>query len=61
MSNFVRRTKNPDTGEYEDASWLDNHFGRHRYGVHFPSTGKTFRETDRRWEFQNATDSERPR
>lgn len=35
MSNYMRLTKNPRTGKYEMAAWLDNHFGPHRYGVRF--------------------------
>jgi hypothetical protein len=48
-----RRTKNPVTGEYEEAFWIDDYFGRHRYGVRFPS-GVVYRETDHRWEFEDA-------
>jgi hypothetical protein len=53
MSSFCRRTKNPVTGEYEEAFWIDDYFGRHRYGVRFPS-GVVYRETDHRWEFEDA-------
>ena len=36
MSNFIKRTKNPRTGEWDDnAEWLDNYYGRHRYAVQF--------------------------
>ena len=37
MSSFTRSTKHPKTGIEELASWLDNRFGHHRYGVFFPS------------------------
>lgn len=30
----------------EIARWLDDHFGRHSYGVRFPSDGKVFRASD---------------
>ena len=35
MSNFTRRTIHPVTGAIEEATWLDDHFGKHRYGVRF--------------------------
>lgn len=54
MSNFYRRTKNPVTGRYEDALWLDDCFGRHRYGVRFESDGALYQESDHQWEFQDA-------
>lgn len=53
MSSFIRRTRNPDTGEFEDAMWLDNYFGRYNYGISFPSTGRVFRQSERRWEFDD--------
>lgn len=28
-------TKNPNTGEWENALWLDNYFGQRKYGVQF--------------------------
>jgi hypothetical protein len=42
MSNFIKQTKNPMTGRWENAEWLDDHFGPHRYGVRFPSSGEIF-------------------
>lgn len=59
MSTFYRRTKNPLTGEFEDALWMDDHFGRHRYGVHFPG-GMVYRETDHNWEFETPPPSGTP-
>lgn len=35
MSNYKQLTKNPRTGEFEEAEWLDDYFGRHHYGVRF--------------------------
>lgn len=35
MSSYMRDTKNPKTGEWEKASWLDNYYGGHHYGVEF--------------------------
>lgn len=40
MSSFIRATKNPKSGEFEDAMWIDDLFGRHRYGVIFPSDSR---------------------
>jgi hypothetical protein len=35
-------TRHPRTGEIELASWLDDHDGKHRYGVRFPSDGQIY-------------------
>lgn len=35
MSSFIRNTKNPETGKFEPAYWLDDYFGNHKYGVKF--------------------------
>lgn len=37
MSNYFQLTKHPVTGEIERAEWIDDYFGRHKYGVRFPS------------------------
>lgn len=37
MSTFNKETKNPKTGEWENATWHDDLLGRHHYGVLFPS------------------------
>ena len=61
MSSFVRRTKNPETGEFENAMWLDNYFGRRQYGVHFPSTDRVYRQSDQReWEFDDEHKESKP-
>lgn len=44
MSSYQRVTKHPETGEFQVADWLDDYFGRHRYGVKFPD-GKIFHES----------------
>lgn len=36
MSTYTRETKNPLTGKYEVAVWMDDYFGHHNYGVKFP-------------------------
>lgn len=41
MSSFCRETQRPITGEWQQALWIDNHFGAHRYGVQFPD-GRVF-------------------
>jgi hypothetical protein len=50
MSSFTRITRNPRTGEFEEAEWLDDHFGPHHYGVRFPS-GEIFNQRDHAWQF----------
>ena len=35
MSNYLMNTKNPNTGKFETAVWMDNYFGSHHYGVRF--------------------------
>ena len=37
MSTYLKETLNPATGEWETATWHDDHFGNHYYGVEFPS------------------------
>jgi hypothetical protein len=36
MSSYKKLTKNPKTGEFEEAFWMDDYFGEHKYGVKFP-------------------------
>lgn len=43
MSNYQQFTKHPDTGKWEFATWIDDHFGHHRYGIKFRDE-KIFRE-----------------
>lgn len=42
MSTYTKITKHPQTGDYEKATWHDNYFGQHIYGVEFPSDGKVY-------------------
>jgi hypothetical protein len=37
MSTYSRDTKHPVTGKWENATWFDDLFGNHHYGVVFPS------------------------
>lgn len=41
MSSFIRKTRHPITGNVEDAFWIDDCFGEHKYGIQFKD-GKTF-------------------
>jgi len=36
MSDFIRDTYNPRNGNLEPAHWMDDYYGKHRYGVKFP-------------------------
>ena len=47
MSSFYKKTKHPVTGSIENALWVDDHFGRHKYGVEFPD-GSVFPD----WEIE---------
>lgn len=42
MSTYTQITKHPQTGTYEEATWHDDYFGPHIYGVEFPSDSKTY-------------------
>lgn len=35
MSTYSKITKNPKTGKFEEARWIDDYFGPHHYGVEF--------------------------
>lgn len=41
MSNYIKKTKHPETGKIEEAEWLDDYFGSHKYVVRFPD-GKVY-------------------
>jgi len=61
MSTYIRRTRNPSTGQFEDALWIDDFFGRHRYGVRFPSRpARTWAANSRQWEFDDTPDDKVP-
>lgn len=42
MSTYKRITKHPQTRFYEKATWIDDYFGPHLYGVAFESDGKVY-------------------
>lgn len=49
MSNFIAPTRYPDeVGKIQPATWLDDYFGPHEYGVRFPD-GKVFHEKEIRY------------
>lgn len=41
MSTFLQNTKHPETGKWETAMWIDDHFAHYHYGVKFLD-GKIF-------------------
>lgn len=41
MSNYEATAVNPSTGKREKADFMDNYFGRHRYGIRFKD-GETY-------------------
>ena len=42
MSDFNKNTKHPITGEFKNAWWLDDYFGRHNYGVNFEGENRVY-------------------
>lgn len=42
MSTYKKETKHPITGEWELATWQDDYYAQHHYGVFFPSDGKYY-------------------
>lgn len=36
MSTYKKITRHPNTGVYDNATWHDDYFGHHMYGVEFP-------------------------
>ena len=36
MSNYTRAAYHPKEKVVRAANWLDDHFGKHEYGVSFP-------------------------
>ena len=37
MSTYLRQTKHPETDEWQVATWMDDFYGSHHYGVKFPN------------------------
>lgn len=46
MSTYNKLTKHPNTGKWENATWHDDHFGKHKYGVQFPSQPDVYYSAD---------------
>ena len=55
MSNYNATAVNPKTGNWETATILDNHFGRHRCGVRFGGHEKVYKESDIKFPDTNYT------
>lgn len=45
MSSFNGPTRHPVTGKVEQALWIDDYYGRHRYAVRF-NDGQIFNPED---------------
>lgn len=52
MSNYSRLTKNPKTGKFEMADWLDDYYGEHIYGVRFNDC-EVYHVDRHKWEFKD--------
>ena len=42
MSNFKDKTIHPETGEIQEAWFLDDYFGKHKYGIRFVGETRVF-------------------
>lgn len=60
MSSYKKMTKHPYTGKFEEAEWLDGYYGKHDYGVKFPSDNKVFPADKFTWEFPSDSLTLRP-
>jgi len=45
MSNFMAKAAHPVTGEIFECYYLDDYYGRHKYGVQFPN-GDVYPESE---------------
>lgn len=43
MSNFIQPAFDPVAGIVRDATWIDDYFGPHKYGVQFDAGGPVYR------------------
>lgn len=50
MSNFTALVRNKETGDFYTASFYDDYFGRHRYGIEVEGKILTEDEFDRHWQ-----------
>lgn len=46
MSNFTKLTRHPISGLMEEADWLDDYFGQHRYGIQFKGSPIVYTERE---------------
>ena len=60
MSNTKRLTKHPETKQFELATWIDDYFGEHNYGIIFDSSPNVIHDSrDEEFEVkENKTDWE---
>ena len=49
MSDFYGYSRNPKTGRWENAHWIDNYYCHYVYGVQFPSDLSIFPVEEVRW------------
>lgn len=63
MSSYRQMTKDPRSGEFVMADWLDDYFGRRRYGVRFPDgitlEADKYSRWETRYEFGDINDQHR--
>lgn len=57
MSNYHQKAKNPKTGKFEMAEFLDDYYTAREYGVRFPD-GSVYRESEVEVYTANATPPE---
>jgi 5-methylcytosine-specific restriction endonuclease McrBC GTP-binding regulatory subunit McrB len=60
MSTYKRETKHPITGEWGNATWMDDYFGQHRYGIKFDGEETVFKENEYEWETRDDLPLEQP-
>ena len=53
MSSFIKQTRHPITGKWQEAIWIDDYFGHRNYGVAFKNEdGKQTIFDARKYEFE---------
>ena len=58
MSNYTAMTKHPKTGEFKRATWIDDKFGSHNYGVQFEGETEVYDCRKIKLETRELTDQE---
>ena len=46
MSNYSRAAYHPPTNTVRTAYWMDDYFGKHRYGVMFPNEERVYKPSE---------------